>query len=90
MKKHFKKMDRCSYLNASGEIVKPTLEQQTPLFVNSFWGDLDEKDPETYKHFRKYLDKEQDYMFYELNYRDRMNRKIERFLLENIKTPIYI
>lgn len=90
MEKHFNKMDRCSYLNADGEVTDVTLEQQTRLFINAFTTNIWETDPKRYEKLMKYFMKEQDIMFYNLNYRDRLNREVERFLLENIHTPIYI
>lgn len=90
MEKHFNKMDKTCYLNGRDEVVSITLEQQTPLFVNFFWTQREEIDLEGSLKLMKYLSKDQDIMFYNLNYRDRLNREVERFLLENIHTPIYI
>ena len=90
MKKHFNKMDRCSYLNAQGEVTSVTLEQQTTLFIDSFCTNMWQTEPERYEKLMEYLMKEQDYMFYQLNYRDRLKRAAERFIIANIKTPIYI
>lgn len=90
MEKHFKKMDRCSYLNSRGEVTNVTLEQQTTLFIDSFWTNMWQTEPERYEKLMKYLREEQDYMFYQFNYRDRLNRAAERFIIANIKTPIYI
>lgn len=90
MKKHFKKMDRLQYFNPQGKLTSVTLEQQTPLFINSFWTEMCQTEPERYERLMKYLMEQQDYMFYQLNYRDRLNRDAERFIIANIKTPIYV
>ena len=90
MEKHFNKMDKTCYLNGRDEVVSITLEQQIPLFMDLFWEEMLETDKDNTLKVLVYLTKDQDLMFYNLNYRDRLNRKIERFLLENIHTPIYI
>ena len=90
MEKHYNKMDRCPYLNAEGEVTYITLQQQTPLFANFFWEKMLKSDPEKYEQIWKYLDKDQDIAFYNLNYRDRLKRVAERFIKDNIAEPIYI
>lgn len=83
-------MDRCSYLNADGEVTDVTLEQQTRLFLSAFTTAIWESDPERYIKLMEYFAKEQDIMFYNLNYRDKLNREAERYIIANIATPIYI
>ncbi len=89
MKKHFHKMDCSPYQNMLGGINTPTLYEQTSFLMDAFLNTLM---MDTLKHKQWYncMVAPRDLGHFNLNYRDQFSRAAERFIIANIKTPIYI
>lgn len=89
MKKHFHKMDCSSYQNKLGGINTPTLDEQTSFFMDAFLNTLMMDQPK-HKQWYNSMVAPKDIATFNLNYREPFSRAAERFIIANIKTPIYI